>query len=199
VALSVSVLLFVAASCSGDEPATRAGAAPACPAQWKPGWQRLANRIQAPVFCPSWLPNPLTGEIGGPWESGYSVKRDRSYLVSFLWHEAGNDVHVNFRGYPGSTRIPTCEDTQTVGDVTHRRKIPCFSDRQGTKRVGSLDVTLYTVNQGVDQWHLLYTWKTKGSLYALSEHVAPPFTLSRVHRNLERMLRGLVRIEPNRT
>jgi hypothetical protein len=119
--------------------------------------------------------------------------------VSFLWHEAGNDVHVNFRGYPGSTRIPTCEDTQTVGGVTHRRKIPCFSDRRGTKRVGKLDVTLYTVNQGVDQWHLLYTWNTDGSLYALSEHVAPPFTLSRVHRNLERMLRGLVRIEPNRT
>jgi hypothetical protein len=200
-ALSVWVLLFAAASCGGDddEPATRAAAAPACPAEWKPGWQRLANRIQAPVFCPSWLPNPLTGEIGGPWESGYSVKRDRSYLVSFLWHEAGNDVHVNLRGYPGSTRIPTCEDTQTVGRVTHRRKIPCFSDRQETRRVGRLDVTLYTVNQGVDQWHLLYTWKTAGSLYALSEHVAPPFTLSRVHRNLERMLRGLVRIEPNRT
>jgi hypothetical protein len=201
VAVFVLALVLTGASCGGDddEPATRAAAAPACPADWKPGWQRLANRIQAPVFCPSWLPNPLTGEIGGPWESGYVVKRDRSYLVSFLWHEAGNDVHVNFRGYPGSTRIPTCEDTQTVGGVTHRRKIPCFSDRQGTKRVGKLDVTLYTVNQGVDQWHLLYTWKTGGSLYTLSEHVAPPFTLSRVHRNLERMLRGLVRIEPNRT
>jgi hypothetical protein len=160
----VAVLLFATASCGGDddEPGTRTAAAPACPAEWKPGWQRLANRIQAPVFCPSWLPNPLTGEIGGPWESGYSVRRDRSYLVSFLWHEAGNDVHVNFRGYPGSTTIPTCEDTQTVGGVTHRRKIACFSDRQGTKRVGRLDVTLYTVNQGVDQWHLLYTWKTAG-------------------------------------
>jgi hypothetical protein len=200
VALSLLAVAFVAVSCGGDddEPARRAAAA-ACPADWKPGWQRLANRIQAPVFCPSWLPNPLTGEIGGPWESGYVVKRDRSYLVSFLWHEAGNDVHVNFRGYPGSTRIPTCEDTQTVGGVTHRRKIPCFSDKQATRRIGKLDVTLYTVNQGVDQWHLLYTWKTNGSLYALSEHVAPPFTLSRVHRNLERMLRGLVRIEPNRT
>jgi hypothetical protein len=202
-AFAASVLaLLVIAGCGGDDdgaPSTRAAAPPACPAEWKPGWQRLANRIQAPVFCPSWMPNPLTGEIDGPWEQGYVVKRDRSYLVSFLWHEAGNDVHVNFRGYPGSTKIPTCEDTQTVAGVTRRREIPCFSDRQRTRRVGNFDVTLYTVNQGVDQWHLLYTWKTAGSLYTLSEHVAPPFSLSRVHRNLERMLRGLVRIEPNRT
>jgi hypothetical protein len=201
-ALAASVVLLVASGCGGDDdgaPTTRAAAAPACPAEWKPGWQRLANRIQAPVFCPSWMPNPLTGEIDGPWEQGYVVKRDRSYLVSFLWHEAGNDVHVNFRGYPGTTKIPTCEDTQTVGGVTHRRKIPCFSDRQRTRKIGKFDVTLYTVNQGVDQWHLLYTWKTAGSLYTLSEHVAPPFSLSRVHRNLERMLRGLVRLEPNRT
>jgi hypothetical protein len=202
VAASAVLFLFSAAGCGGDDDgasSNRAARAPSCPPEWKPGWQRLANRIQAPVFCPSWMPNPLTGEIDGPWESGYVVKRDRSYLVSFLWHEAGNDVHVNFRGYPGNTKIPTCEDTQTVGGVTHRRKIPCFSDRQRTRKIGNFDVTLYTVNQGVDQWHLLYTWKTAGSLYTLSEHVAPPFSLSRVHRNLERMLRGLVRLEPNRT
>jgi hypothetical protein len=201
--LGASVLVSpVVAGCGGADdaaPSTRAAAAPACPAEWKPGWQRLANRIQAPVFCPSWMPNPLTGEIDGPWESGYVVKRDRSYLVSFLWHEAGNDVHVNFRGYPGNTKIPTCEDTQTVAGTTRRREIPCFSDRQRTRKVGNFDVTLYTVNQGVDQWHLLYTWKTAGSLYTLSEHVAPPFSLSRVHRNLERLLRGLVRLEPNRS
>jgi hypothetical protein len=202
VAASAALLLLAAAGCGGDDDGASSGSAaptPACPAEWKPGWQRLANRIQAPVFCPSWLPNPLTGEIDGPWESGYVIKRDRSYLVSFLWHEAGNDVHVNFRGYPGTTKIPTCEDTQTVAGKTRRRAIPCFSDRHRTRKVGNFDVTLYTVNQGVDQWHLLYTWKTAGSLYTLSEHVAPPFSLSRVHRNLERMLRGLVRLEPNRS
>jgi hypothetical protein len=202
VAASAALLLLAAAGCGGDDDGASSRSAaptPACPAEWKPGWQRLANRIQAPVFCPSWLPNPLTGEIDGPWESGYVIKRDRSYLVSFLWHEAGNDVHVNFRGYPGTTKIPTCEDTQTVAGKTRRRAIPCFSDRHRTRKVGNFDVTLYTVNQGVDQWHLLYTWKTAGSLYTLSEHVAPPFSLSRVHRNLERMLRGLVRLEPNRS
>jgi hypothetical protein len=200
-AVIVVVIVFAVTGCGGgeDEPSARSAVAAVCPADWRPGWQRLANEIQAPVFCPSWMPNPLTAEIDGPWEQGYDVKRDRSYLVSFLWHEAGNDVHVNFRGYPGSLKIPTCEDTETVGGKTHRRKIPCFSDRHRTRKVGRFDVTLYTVNQGVDQWHLLYAWKTAGSLYTLSEHVAPPFSLSRVHRNLERMLRGLVRVEPNRS
>jgi hypothetical protein len=202
VALCAFALALAAVGCGGDgddDATAGVASAPACPTEWKPGWQRLANRIQAPVYCPSWMPNPLTGEIDGQWENGYAVRPDRSYLVSFLWHEAGNDVHVNFRGYPGSTKIPTCQDTQTVDGVTHRRRIPCFSDRQGTRRIGAMDVTLYTVNQGVDQWHLLYTWKVGGSLYSLSEHVAPPYTHSRVHRNLIRMLRGLVRVEPNRT
>ena len=32
----------------------------------------------------------------------------------------------------------------------------------------------YTVNQDADQWHLLYAWTHNGSLYTLSEHIAPP-------------------------
>ncbi len=27
-------------------------------------WQRLANRIEAPVYCPGWLPDPLTAQLG---------------------------------------------------------------------------------------------------------------------------------------
>ncbi|MDP9285026.1 MAG: hypothetical protein M3P41_08760, partial [Actinomycetota bacterium] len=34
-----------------------------------PGWQRLANRIKAPVYCPGWLPDPLIGAIGGKWNN----------------------------------------------------------------------------------------------------------------------------------
>ena len=32
------------------------------------GWQRLANRIGADVYCPGWLPDPLTSQIGGTVE-----------------------------------------------------------------------------------------------------------------------------------
>ena len=45
---------------SNAEDTASAGSQPArCPAAWKPGWQRLANRIDAPVYCPSWMPSPL--------------------------------------------------------------------------------------------------------------------------------------------
>ncbi len=192
--------LLLATGCSGDDgeqaSAARPSGPPACPQAWKAGWQELANRVGAPVFCPTWMPNPLTAEIGGEWDNGVSVDPDRSYLVSFVWHEAGNDVHVNLRGYPGSTRLPRCEDVQTVAGKTHRRSVPCFSDPQGSRTLGRFRVTLYTANRGVDQWHLLYAWRHEGSLYTLSEHVAPPFTLGRVHQNLERMLRTLALVRP---
>jgi hypothetical protein len=162
-----------------------------CPAASLAGWQRLANRIQAPVYCPTWMPNPLDGRIGGQWTDVDSVSRDRSYLISFLWHEKDSgDVHVNFRGYPGRTGMPTCRDLAT------NKKVPCFSDPHGTKEVAGLHVTMYTANQGADMWHVLYAWRFRGSLYAVSEHVTPPLTYTQVRKNLDRLLHGLVRIEP---
>jgi hypothetical protein len=163
-------------------------------------WQKLADEIRAPVYCPSWLPSPLEGRFGGPFFNGRSVDPDRSYLVSFVWFESSGgtvyEVHVNLRGYPGSTRIPTCEDTLTVDGETVRRKIPCFSDRQRQRRFGNLSVTVYTANQGADMWHVLYAWRRAGTLYTLSEHVAPPYTYRQVTLHLNRMMRRLVPVRP---
>src|SRR5881409_4102537 len=69
--------------------ASSAPSARSCPAAWKSGWQALANRIQAPVYCPTWMPNPLDAKIGGDWQDIYSIDKDRSYLVSFLYHGEG--------------------------------------------------------------------------------------------------------------
>jgi hypothetical protein len=199
VLLAASAALIPAlAGCGGggDEDAEAKPAAPRCPAAWRPGWQRLADRVGAPVYCPSWMPSPLDGDMDGEWENGVSVGRDRSYLVSFVWHEHGNDVHVNFRGYPGRTAIPRCEDVRTVAGKTRRRAVPCFSDRQATRRLGGIAATVYRVNRDADQWHVLYAWRHGGSLYTLSEHVAPPYGYTKTIRNLERMLRGLVLVRP---
>ena len=59
-ALAAAVAL-VAAGCSGGarEEAAKAAPEPRCPARALPGWQRLANRIHAPVYCPAWMPDPL--------------------------------------------------------------------------------------------------------------------------------------------
>jgi len=193
-----------ASGCSGDramEPAARAAARPACRPAALAGWRRLARRIDAPVYCPAWLPDPLDGVIGSRWNNIDAVSPDRSYLESWVWQEtgpgaAGGELHVNLRGYPGVTKIPTCEDTQTVNGVVRHPKLPCFADPHGQRRAGSIVATVYTVNQGADQWHVLYAWRRGGTLYTISEHVAPPLDYAKVVRNLDRMLRSLVLVKP---
>jgi hypothetical protein len=193
--LILAALALAATGCSlGDDGVEETASArekhPACPAAWKPGWQQLANRVGAPVYCPSWMPSPIDAEIGGQWSSGgAAVDKDKSYLAGFLWHEAGSgDVHVNFRGYPGKTAMPRC--------VENRRSIPCFSDPRGTRKVGRKTVTVYTVSRDADQWHVTYLWRRNGTLYTVSEHVAPPLTFRRVLQNLDRIVGGLDLIRP---
>jgi hypothetical protein len=166
------------------------------------GWRRLADRIDAPVYCPGWIPTPLTAQIGGPWNNIASVDSDRSYLMGFVWQETGfggkvSEVHVNFRGQPGNTRIPTCQDVSTVAGVTHRKNIPCFQEPAGAVRsANGIVATKYTVNHGADSWHVLLAWRRGGGLYTLSEHVAPPLTYAQVLENLQHMLDRLVLVRP---
>ncbi|MDQ3122905.1 MAG: hypothetical protein M3Q59_10270 [Actinomycetota bacterium] len=201
--LAVTVPLAAYGCGGGDSSSAPAAVAkpPACKRSELASWQKLADEIKAPVYCPSWLPQPLVGKFGGRFFNGRSVDPDRSYLVSFVWFESGqglvNEVHVNLRAYPGKTRMPTCEDTLTVGGKTVRKAIPCFSDRQGKKRMGGVPVTVYTANQGADQWHVLYSWQRNGTLYTLSQHVAPPYTHTQVVSHLDRMMRRLVLVPPS--
>lgn len=196
VLLLLAVLLL--ASCGGRSaapaaPVARASAA--CPAAWLAGWQRLADRVRAPVYCPAWMPPPLTGRLGhaapGQTSSTVFAQPGRRYLVSQIWSEASTgEVHVNLAGYIGRTTVPRC-------DAGGGRMQPCFAGLAGTVRAGPLTATLYTVNQGPDQWHLLYAWKAGGSLYTVSQHVALPLTDARVHADLLRILRNLVLVDPS--
>ena len=168
-----------------------------CPAKARAGWQRLANRIHAPVYCPTWMPDPLDGVIGSQWNNINEVSRDRSYLLSWVWQEtglgvAGGEKHVNLRGYPDRTQIPKCVNA----DSKQRVLIPCFNDPGGKVREAGVTATVYNVNQDADQWHVLYAWRYAGSLYTVSEHVAPPFTYRKVRSTLDRILRGLVLVQP---
>jgi hypothetical protein len=199
--LALLALLGAAlAGCSGDDKVEgNASAEPAgCPSALKPEWQRLANRVGVPVYCPNWMPSPLDADIGGQWNSGGPVVgQDKHFLVGFLWHEAGSgDVHVNFRGYPGRTAVPRCQDVQTTGGKTRRGWVPCFSDAQGTRQIGDKKVTVYTVSRDADQWHVTFLWRRNGTLYTVSEHVAPPLTFRKVVANLDRLVGGLELIKP---
>jgi hypothetical protein len=195
----LSLTALLAAGCSGG--AKKAAAPPVRKATVRcahpVGWQKLADRIAAVVYCPGWLPDPLIGQIGGRWNNIDSVSKDRSYLESFVWQDVdlggtSGELHVNLRGYPGRTTVPTC---RTGGSAS--QQVPCFADPHGTVRANGLKATLYTVNQDADQWHLLLAWRAKGGLYTVSEHVAPPLTYRHVLRYLKQELGSLVPIEPS--
>jgi hypothetical protein len=171
-------------------------AKPTCPDP--AAWQKLANRVGVPVYCPGWLPDPLTGKLGAVDNNIHSVSADRSYLQSWVWQEtgggaAGGELHVNLRGYPGVHKIPTC----TTGG-SESKKVPCFDQPSGTFTANGIHATEYTVNQDADQWHVLYAWKADGSLYTASQHVAPPVDFAKAERYLDRILHNLVRIDPGR-
>ena len=202
-----AALALVAAGCGGgsanvapSQPAKQgASAKPRC--AYPAGWQRLANRIGAAVYCPGWLPDPLTSQIGGKWNNIDSVSSDRSYLESFVWQEteagatgAGGELHVNLRGYPGRTAVPTC-----FAGANNSDPVPCFADARGHVRENGIDATLFTVNQGADQWHVALVWRHVGALYTLSEHLAPPLDYRKLVSYLHHELRALVLIEPTRS
>jgi hypothetical protein len=186
VAVAAALLLALAGGAGAATPKR-------CPAAWAKGWQALANRVDIPVYCPTWMPNPLDAKIGGQYQDIYSVGKDRSFLVSFLEHgdlDSG-DVHVNFRGYPGRRAVPRCP--APVGKGT----IPCFSEPVAHLAANGIRTTVYQVNQGADQWHILLAWHYRGSLYTVSEHVIPPYRFStQVRHNLGLLLRSLVLVRP---
>jgi hypothetical protein len=193
-------LCAVLAGCGGDSAKVASAAAPAKPV--KPScpdpaaWRRLANRIDAPVYCPGWLPDPLSGKLDAFDNNINSVSADRSYLESWVWQEtgggaAGGELHVNLRAYPGRTKIPTC---RTGGSDS--RNVPCFAAPVGTISAGGITSPVYTVNQDADSWHYALVWRRFGNLYTLSEHVAPPLTGEHVRRYLKQELAALVLIRP---
>jgi hypothetical protein len=211
VVIAVSTLVLVAAGCGGGSKGSKetvatgvsAPARPVCPTAWKPVYQRLANRIHAAVYCPSWMPSPLTGQIGrnvsfgGAGGSSLSVDKDGSYLALFVWAEPGSgEVHVNLRGYPGRTTIPRCIKVDTNGTKRVETDVPCFADARGKARAPGIVATVYTVNQDADLWHVLYAWRYRGGLYTVSQHVAPPLDYPKVVASMKRILNNLVLVQP---
>jgi hypothetical protein len=172
-----------------------ASATATCSKASGPGWQRLADRIQAPVYCPGWLPTPLTAKLGGPYAS-LSVSPDRSYLVTIADQREGRELHVTMRGYPGRTSIPVCRVVDLVGGKQVERQRPCFAKPSGTRRAAGITATVYTKNRDADEGHVVYVWRHKGSLYALGHHADHSFTPRTARANLDRMLPSLAVVRP---
>ena len=179
------------AACAHDDQGRAADARPRCPAQFRGEWQELANRVEVPVYCPTWLPDPLVGEVHHP-----SVDPDRSYQIGFHDSELRSaETHVVLAAYPNG-KAPRCEDLDT-GKI-----VSCWLEPSGTKRIRGIEVTVYERGLGHESQHLVYAWTSGGTLYSASNHIdrrensAIPRPVA--ERNLERIMRGLVRIKPRK-
>jgi hypothetical protein len=191
VVLAAAASTILTACGSSAQPAAHASAStPTCRAAWHAGWAKLARQIDAPVYCPGWMPNPLDGQIGGAWNGLRIVDKHGGFLVSFIDQENGTEVHVNFHRWPG-TKMPHCRSE------TSNRQIACYSDPVGSVSLPGIKATLYTVSRDADQWHLSYLWRANGATYVVSEHVAPPYSFDQVKRNVKRLLRSLVLVSPS--
>jgi hypothetical protein len=191
----VAVLALAVSGCAGgdEDPSAATSAQKTCPAKFAAQWQRLADRIRAPVFCPAWLPDPFEADLNSPWNNIAAVRRDRSYVRGWTWYEVqSGEQHVNVHGFPGRSSPPkSCLDDD-------RRKVSCFSDPVERKRIGGLDVTVFARGRALDTWHVVYGWRHAGSYYAVSQHVAKPLTYRQVRRHLDRIVRNLVLVTPRR-
>jgi hypothetical protein len=201
--LLVASVLAVAAGCGGsagtptgtvDALMPGVGSEP-CPAEWKAEWQRLANRIQASVFCLAWLPFPVSGRLGGP-TAALSVSPDRSYLITFLQQNEGYELHATMRGYPGRTEVPTCRTVKLVGLKKIEGAAPCFSHPIARTAIAGLRVTVYDRGLDADEHHVIYTWVSDGSLYTLGHHAHHSLTHTAAMMNVERMLRSASIVRP---
>jgi hypothetical protein len=96
------------------------------------------------------------------------------------------------RGYPGVTKIPRCR----TGGVDSKN-VPCFDGARGKVTAGGITAQLYSgPNQDMDAWHAVLLWRKGGTLYTLSEHVAPPLTFNKTVSYLKRELASLAVINP---
>ena len=120
---------------------------------------------------------------------------DRSYQIGYHDSELRSaETHVVLAAYP-SGRPPRCEDLSTgvYG--------PCWKVPSGRRQVAGFDVTVYECGHGHESQHLVYAWTEDGVLYSVSNHIdrRPNSAITRAvaERNLNRILRGLNRIEPS--
>jgi hypothetical protein len=190
------LLLLVVLLTTGCDAVKRAAATtpskPRC--AYRAQWQSLANRMRMPVYCPGWLPDPLTSQIGSQWNSMNSAAPRSGYVESFIWQDTDTPglsgvLHVILHGYPQRTTIPTCLSIENA-------KVPCFGGpRQLIVRNG-IHARVYTVNQDFDTWHLALLWRHAGNVYVISQHLAAPLTYAGVLDELTHELKDLVLIRP---
>ena len=180
--------LLAACACGGGAAADPVSSRPAatCPATLEPGWQQWTNRIGAVVYCPSYVPPPITAEIDGQWNTAKAP--GRRWQLGFAWLEHDQLEHLVFEGYPDAAWPPTCPG---------KPRRPCFAHVVGKDTINGFDVTWYDHNQASHWHHLAATFAANGYHYVVSMHIIDPYgSEQKVRAALTRTLQGLVPLKP---
>ena len=187
------VALLAACGCGGGSDAAGSSAAPSagqapagCPTAWVAGWQRFTDRVRSIVYCPSYVPPPITAEIGGQWNTAKAP--GRSWQLGFAWLEHDQLEHLVFEGYPASRWPPICPG---------KPRRPCFAHVVGKQTINGFQVTWYDHNQASHWHHLAAAFAANGRQYVVSMHVIDPYgTEQKVRDALTRTIQGLVPLTP---
>jgi hypothetical protein len=200
--MAAVVLLLAAAGCGGGAARQAASSsttnpAPAtCPAAYRAAWQRFATRVRMPVGCPSYLPGPLTAELGGQFNTADEPGR-RSWQLGFVEVDPGFTglLHVVLEGYAPGVR-PICPDLVRRQGRLRTIDRPCFGGPFGTATIAGRKVTWYAHNRGSHSGHVAAVWHQDGRTYAASMHVFTPLTRRTTQAQVERIVAGLVMVDP---
>jgi hypothetical protein len=170
-------------SSAAPAPSSKSPARATCPAAWAAGWQAWTNKVGAKVFCPSFLPSPITGEIDGQWNTAKAP--GKTWQLGYAWLEHDDLVHVVFEGYPKKRWPPSCEG------------VPCFDDKVGTESINGHEVTWYDRNEASHSGHVAAVFRDGGYVYAVSMHVYRPYnSVKQVTGLVRKMVAGLVPLQP---
>jgi hypothetical protein len=182
---------------SATAPARTQAAGPTCPRTWRAAWERLAAKARIPVLCPTWLPTPLTGELGARANTEREASKG-SWQVGFVDVDPGFSglVHVVLEGYDRTSWPPVCEDTVRRNGKVVPVKRPCFGGRRGAERVAGRRVTWYVRNRAIETGHVAAVFPAGTNTFVVGVHVYPPLTRRSAQAQIRRIVRGLAAVEP---
>jgi hypothetical protein len=180
--LAVAVALTLAGCTSGNS--SRPSEAPACPHAWAAGWKTWAGRVDATVYCPTWLPSPIDARIGGQWSTESSA--GRHWQLGFVWRDEDFSglVHVVFEGAPEGDWPLRCGGP------------PCFAGRSGSEDVNGRHVVWYDHDLGSSSGHVAAVFHAGGHVYIVSMHVFGDVGPARTRAMVRRIVAGLVPVRP---
>ena len=163
------------------------GARAACPRPGRRAGRSSRTRSTPPVYCPSWLPDPLTGQIGGTWNNIDSVVEgpqlpDRLRLAG----AAARRSTSTCAAIPVVTKIPTCRYDRARRRQEARHEACRASPTRAARRRSAASRRRCTRSTRTPTSGTSSTpGTTTATLYTLSEHVAPPLHLPEGRREPE--------------